>query len=354
MVADASLQNLIPMPSRWGMATKAIRVPLEFLEDIYTMIEEKVQQLKISVGNDTPAEQTEEEWIAEITGLPVGFKAGDELPAEIAEAITEMKRSRTPQAIASEEAKTAVIAEKDWTKEPPRFTREWIEFRESEPNPKNWNWEQQYLPALLEEARNGDASAKAELLAFKANGVDISEPIVAEPTIVIDKKQSKLARRKARADKNPAVSKTIYKPKQKTNYERICEERAIVFERIVNDLREEISVFMRKIQDTCMRGKLEQYLDFLEANSWLRYSEKVYCTADWNFGMRWFRHECRDRLVAKFGGGKPNGNNAEFVRLVTALINAYDDAHNEARDRIVPPLTDAQRALLETLTPETI
>lgn len=46
MVSDASLQNLIPMPSRWGVATKAIRVPVEFLQEIYALVEEKVAQLK--------------------------------------------------------------------------------------------------------------------------------------------------------------------------------------------------------------------------------------------------------------------------------------------------------------------
>jgi hypothetical protein len=60
MVSEVSLQNLIPMPSRWGVATKAIRVPLEFLEDIYALVEEKVAQLKEACASAVQAEVVQE------------------------------------------------------------------------------------------------------------------------------------------------------------------------------------------------------------------------------------------------------------------------------------------------------
>jgi len=56
MVSNTSLQNLIPMPSRWGVATKAIRVPVEFLQEIYALVEEKVQELKEACTHTDQAE----------------------------------------------------------------------------------------------------------------------------------------------------------------------------------------------------------------------------------------------------------------------------------------------------------
>jgi hypothetical protein len=44
------------MPSRWGVATKAIRVPVEFLQEIYALIEEKVQELKEACTHTDQAE----------------------------------------------------------------------------------------------------------------------------------------------------------------------------------------------------------------------------------------------------------------------------------------------------------
>jgi len=332
MVADVSLQNLIPMPSRWGMATKAIRVPAQFLEDIYAMIEDKVQQLKIAIGSDTPADQTEDEWVAEITGLPVGFKKGDELPTEILEAIAEVKRSQTPEEIASE-----IINQRH---DPDYGTHEWIDMMEAlaRKNNSGWNWPE-YLKMVQQEAREGFKEAKEELAILqsngwlepgfrckKPNGNGFAKTDTVKP---VDRQQAKLARRKARADKNPAVAKTDYKPKQLTPLEKFNYDRAVVFTKIVEDTRDELAVFLNKIKNTFERGKLEQYLDFLEANFWVAHEEERHCTAEWHSEMDWFKEETRSSLIAKFGKGKPGGNNAEFVRLVSLLIDAFDAADEE-------------------------
>lgn len=67
MVSTASLQNLIPTQSRWGLATKAVRVPLEFVEDIFAMIEEKMLSFQLTsiAPTEIIVEQVENEWTEE-------------------------------------------------------------------------------------------------------------------------------------------------------------------------------------------------------------------------------------------------------------------------------------------------
>jgi hypothetical protein len=341
MVADVSLQNLIPMPSRWGMTTKAIRVPLEFLEDIYAMIEDKVAQLKIAIGNDTPADQTEDEWVAEITGLPVGFKTGDELPTEIVEAIAEVKSKQTPQQLANEIT--------NQRHDPNYGTHEWIDMMEASPGGK-WNW-REYLKMVQQEARDGFEAAKEELAILKLHGWLEPNFRCKKPsnkgfgntttTKPVDRQQAKRDRRKTRADKNPAVAKTNYKPKQLTPLERFNYDRAVVFTKTVEDTRDELAIFLNKINNTFERGKLEQYLDFLEANFWVAHEEERHCTSEWHSEMDWFKEETKASLDSKFGKGKPGGNNAEFVRLVTILIDAWENADREVFLRTCGDLPDA-------------
>lgn len=73
MVSATSLNNLIPMPSKWGVATKAIRVPIELAEEFLEMANNWAQKFReelaakapnIQLGQivEVPADLTDEEW----------------------------------------------------------------------------------------------------------------------------------------------------------------------------------------------------------------------------------------------------------------------------------------------------
>lgn len=349
MVADVSLQNLIPMPSRWGMATKAIRVPAQFLEDIYAMIEDKVAQLKIVIGADTPAEQTEKEWVNEILGLPADYQKGDPLPSEIQQEIDRAKTqaqsevtlvSANPAAREyfemmqnSQQQQPVEIQQtadlRDWTKEPPQFTREWIEFRESGPN--GWNWKQKYLPNLLEEARNGDASAKAELKAFKANGVDISEPVVVEPsavapsTVASKKQQANVEKRQAKRDRREA--RAADKKKRET-YKKI-NQKAV---ELAEEYGRKFDSFLYHIQETCTPGKLVQYKEFLlkwefEALVQRYPTIEKFDNSEWMQKFYLLRAIFREEINEVFPPSeKGEGNNDDFRSICLDLISTWEYA----------------------------
>lgn len=352
MVADVSLQNLIPMPSRWGMATKAIRVPAQFLEDIYAMIEDKVAQLKIAIGADTPAEQTEEEWVNEILGLPADYQKGDPLPSEIQQEVDRAKTqaqsevtlvSANPAAREyfekmqnSQQQQPVEIQQtadrRDWTKEPPQFTREWIEFRESGPN--GWNWKQKYLPNLLEEARNGDASAKAELKAFKANGVDISESVVVEPsavdpsTVASKKQQANVEKRQAKRDRREA--KAADKKKRETYYK--VRAKAIEYEA---EDREEFNNFLQYIQETCTPGKLVQYQEFLLKWNFQSLAlvipsvEKFVEDGQWMVEYYALRRAFIKEVIKAYPPSKTGGSNNDTFRVICIqMVNGWERAVN--------------------------
>lgn len=185
-VAEASLKNLIPQPRNWPeFTTTPIRVPTELKDWVLDMIAQKVDEIRFSIGNMAPDEQTEQEWINEVCGLPPEYQTGDPLPEAIAAEIA--------QARSQNEA--AAAAEID--PEPPEYTQAWIDYQEAEPNPHGWTW-RAYLAALREEAGNGDPGAKADLDRFKSNGVDIGAPLS-------DQQLAKLARRAKRESGNAAV-----------------------------------------------------------------------------------------------------------------------------------------------------
>jgi hypothetical protein len=66
VVATASLQNLRPMPARWGgLPTQAIRLPVEFISEVVEMVQRKVELYLDTGGGE---DETEEEYVERIMG----------------------------------------------------------------------------------------------------------------------------------------------------------------------------------------------------------------------------------------------------------------------------------------------
>jgi hypothetical protein len=132
-------------------------------------LEENASQIEELVITDSQLDQTEDEWIAEITGLPVGFKPGvDKLPAKIVKAISEIKRKETREEIA---IAYEIINQRH---DPDYGTHEWIDMMEkcnevSSRNSVVWTWKK-YLRMVQQEAREGFEEAKEELAILKSHG----------------------------------------------------------------------------------------------------------------------------------------------------------------------------------------
>lgn len=318
-VAEASLKNLIPQPRNWAeYTTTPIRVPTTLKDWVLEMISNKVDELRFSIGNTAPSDQTEEDWVNEICGLPAGYEMGDPLPEPIA---AEIAQARSQNAAADVEPASAEL-----DPEPPEYTQAWIDYQESDPNPHGWTW-RAYLAALREESRNGDPGAKADLDRFKSNGVDVGAPLS-------DRQLAKLARRAKRESGNAAVifgdaekvrvlsvgsgQKRKYRPP--TRYERIFE----LYDRLQTECDRAYEALSEELNEKCLPGKNEKYHNFLE--KWgarklagLYPSEKKFNDQQWLDSHYYAIREavCAD-LVATFArpDKSPESNDNRFVKVV--------------------------------------
>ncbi|PZO93039.1 MAG: hypothetical protein DI617_09160 [Streptococcus pyogenes] len=277
-VAAASLQNLTPYPSTWGLPTQPIRVPVQFLGKVKEMVQNLVQQLVIQEGNEAPKGQTEQEWANEILGLPADYKVGDPLPSDIAEELEQIKQQNAQTTALSDLLET----EHTIAPEPTRGTRDWINWQQ-EACGGRWEFPV-YLKMLREEAAEGDESAKAELMAFRRNGLDCL--VTDDPAQ--SRKQAKLARRAAVAKRAGAKVLDLSAIEQLTakrspntgkqhqgfgyhnhtvesdkNALKLGKRNDLFFEHIYQ-ARISLDKFLDEIKATCTPGKLEQYTDFLE------------------------------------------------------------------------------------------
>lgn len=236
-VSAISLNNLIPSQANWsGLQTKPIRVPVNLVSRVLDMVNAWVTQLQVSVGADEP--ETEQQWVNQILGLPDDYQQGDPLPEALAAEVNKAKNAvaidapidapdgeiltaipastqpadKVDQALAAIDgaigtadrllntlepgqadlSKSAPSIHR-WKDEPDPGTQEWINYMQSplrDGSPSDWQWSV-YLRMVKQEARQGHASAQAELEQFRANGVQVDFE-------VSDKQRAKLERRAAR------------------------------------------------------------------------------------------------------------------------------------------------------------
>lgn len=198
-VAAVSLENLIPNVPKWeGFTTAPVRVPAQLKDWVISMVNQKVQELRIAFGGDTPADQSEQEWVNEILGLPTTHQPGDPLPCEVAAAVAESKAERVAadadQAFIEQPAAAeSAIAVAETV--PPEFTRAWLDWAASRDPGFN---ERAYIDGLKEEAAADLPGAKTDLARLVSDGVDIGEPL---PSQRVTRKQAKQARRLERQKK---------------------------------------------------------------------------------------------------------------------------------------------------------
>ncbi len=198
-VATASLENLIPNVPKWeGFITAPVRVPAELKDWVISMVNQKVQQLRVMIGGDTPADQTEDQWVNEVLGLPANHKPGDPLPTELATAIEDSKAERAAadvdRALIEQPAVAAsAIALAETI--PPEFTRAWLDWAASRDPGFD---ERAYIDGLKDEATADLPGAKTDLARLVADGVHIGEPLPSQP---LTKRQAKQARRLERQKK---------------------------------------------------------------------------------------------------------------------------------------------------------
>lgn len=320
-VAEASLKNLIPQPRNWPeFTTTPIRVPAQLKDWVLDMIAQKVDQIRFSIGNMAPEAQTEQEWINEVCGLPVGYQTGDPLPEPIA---AEVAQARSQNAAAVADFEPAIT---EAELEPPEYTQAWIDYQEAEPNPHGWTW-RAYLAALREEAGNGDPGAKSDLERFKSNGVDIGAPLS-------NQQLAKLARSAKRESGNAAAifgdaakvtvlsvgSNRKRKKKPQTRYQRIYER----YDQLQTECDQAYVALCEELNEKCLPGKNEKYHNFLE--KWgarklagLYPSEEKFGNQQWLESHYYAIREavCAD-LVATFA--RPNKpaecNDNRFVKVV--------------------------------------
>lgn len=269
-VAQASLENLIPQPRKWQeFTTTPIRVPENLKNWVLSMIDQKVAELRFSIGNMAPSEQSEQDWINDVLGFPENYQDGDPLPENIAAAVQEAAAAKSAAAeVPAASTEAAEVPAADMEPEPPNYTQAWIDWNVR--NFKGWNWPE-YLAAIKQDVREGHQSAKDDLAAFKCNGVDVGGPVVS------DKQAAKLARRAARAASNAAVSvggaavntrsgsgqtrknsAAVVKPI--TKYDRV----KVKSDEIYLEVHKDFISFMQEIEQKCTPGKIDKYQAFFD------------------------------------------------------------------------------------------
>lgn len=265
-VAAASLDNLIPNVAKWeGFTTAPVRVPEQLKNWVIDMVNQKVQELRIVFGAESPADQEEQEWVNEIMGLPAEHKPGDPLPADLAAAVAEAKAQNTSievESVAIEPQAVAASAIAVVDKEPPEFTRAWLDWA-ARKDPKFD--EPKYINDVKQEAAGGDPSAQRDLARLVADGVNVGDPIPAEQKL--SRRQAKQARRLERQKKAsggklqtvPTVSNILYSPQAEEYYKILPVYRQQAAERIA-----EFNAFFDELKERNLTGKIKRFRGYLD------------------------------------------------------------------------------------------
>lgn len=302
MVSATSLENLIPMPSKWGVATKAIRVPLELAEEFLTMANTWAEKLREAFPN---AEIIETEYDPDLVEMERQALDLGVHPSE-----TPKGRECYPEVVArinrelgvEEQPKSKEDNFNEWIAKQDGYTVESFELVEEE---------------------------------FVAIETPVAEKI-SSPAInkKVSKQEAKLARRKANAQK--AGKFKGFAPKRELTEEEKALNRYYrigkVYQELYKECDGEIRDFLRDIRKQGLEGKYNQYCNWLE--EWDYYLRTAYPASPYEmpeqFQLRKEMFElCMGDVCYKFGGGLTNGNNDRFRSLVHILISQWDVASVE-------------------------
>jgi hypothetical protein len=271
-IAAASLDNLIPNVPKWeGYKTAPVRVPEQLKDWVISMVNQRVQELRITIGVNSSAEQSEQSWANEVLGLPATHQPGDPLPDELVTAIAESKAERlgADNEQVQMEASTAAasaIAVNDV--EPPTFTRAWLDWAAA----KNPSFdERQYINWVKEEAAQNIPGAKNDLACLVADGVDIGQPLTSQSVSnASGRRQAKNARRLARQKKaaggelqtSPALDRADKSNPLVEEYYRILP----VYREQAAERLAEFNAFFEELEALKMMGKVRRFKGYLAQN----------------------------------------------------------------------------------------
>lgn len=328
MVSAASLQNLTPMPSKWGVATQAIRIPVELTEEIFEMVNQRMQALKeIVLANpknewiEVPTDQEDiEEMLAEEPN-PVYERMVAEFQAKVV---------ATPEGQAHLAKLEEVRAE--WEKlglldEPPTSNDALISAIQQPPqaeeNINDWLLRQ---PGYKIETYVLDEGS-GELL-------EQQPPQQEQSTLATkSKQQAKRDRRLNQAKKSGALSGkgfAVSTPKSEIEEKKLLYKNAeILFAKENAKLRKRYADLMQKTLLTCTPGKLQLFEDVTKVcNDFLGSTLKYTTTQlEWEayFDSKTYY---RDFVEGKIPASKTAGGiNDQFLSLIFEGLECWVDCY---------------------------
>lgn len=267
-VAAASLDNLIPNVAKWeGFTTAPVRVPEQLKNWVIDMVNQKVQELRIVFGAEPPADQEEQAWVNEIMGLPAEHKPGDPLPADLAAAVAEAKAQNTSievESVAIEPQAVAASAIAVVDKEPPTFTRAWLDWAARRDPDFD---ERQYINWVKEEAAQDLPGAKQDLARLVADGVNIGESLPVKK-VLSDRQQAKQARRLERQKKASGGKLQTVPASTEKNCSLVDAYHKIlpVYREQAAERLAEFNAFFEELERDNLTGKIKRFKGYLAKN----------------------------------------------------------------------------------------
>jgi hypothetical protein len=336
MVNAASLQNLIPMPSKWGVATQAIRIPAELVEDIFEMVNQRMQALKNAVlANpknewiEVPADQEDiEEMLAEEPN-PVYEQAVAEFQAKVAATPEGQAHLAKVEEIKAQWQKLGLLDEEPTSND--ALISAIQQQPQAEENINDWLFKQ---PGYEVETYVLDEES-GELLEQQQQPQKQSTLAAKQ-----SKQQAKRDRRLNQAKKSGALSGKGFAPKQKlvTGSGRPDELNGKAFYKAVSALfqkesriaEENLKVFMREVMLTCSAGKFKIFEDilnhlhhFLVVDLTLK---GTMCSAETWRSYNAYRLDAHERISEKVKPSpKPGGINDRFLQLIAEALDCWQN-----------------------------
>lgn len=285
-VAAASLDNLIPQSRKWAeFVTTPIRVPATLKNWVLDMVNQKVAELRVSLGAE-PTNSSEDVWIRQMIGLPDDYELGSDLPDIVKEEIAEI---RSDAAVAFSQSGDTLDSHQplavDET-EPAPFTQAWVDW--SEAQFPGWKWTE-YLRALKQDVAAGSQDAKAEIAQFKANGVNVDD---GSPRVNPDRRAAKMARRAERAKKS-GVKQAPPVP-ELPDYDRVMH----YYFGEIELFDEQLAEFYAELEERGLKGKIRRFQHCYR--EWEAETMKnLYPTREQYADTRWMAKNSQQRKTAQ-------------------------------------------------------
>lgn len=328
MVSATSLKNLTPMPSKWGVATQAIRVPVELAKEIFEMVNQRMQALK-----DAVLANPKNEWIE----VPADQEDIEEMLAEEPNPVYERMVAEFQAKVAATPEGQAHLAKVEeikaqWQKlglldEPPTSNDALISAiqqpPEAEENINDWLLRQ---PGYEIETYVLDEESE-ELLEQQLPSPQKQSIVAAKQT----KQQAKRDRRLNQAKKSGALSGKGFAPKQdpvelrgKTFHKRVSN----LFQKESRIAEENLRIFMKKVAASSMPNRYNLFEKVL-TNIQEFLVVDLYChgKCDKETVASYYKHKkyYHSKISETFPSiVSPDNIEAEFVRLVTQALDCWD------------------------------